>query len=348
MPMSKRLQIFVVAVVVTASVLLAQEGTAPRERFERAMALHDSGDYEAAIAIYKQLLTAMPGNEQIEYELTFSTFAKGDMAETVRLATEGASKAGPNQVHYLELLGNAYDNLNRTREAIDAYRRGIKIEPRDARIRFNLGVAYVRQGKLRDGRDAFQRAIELDPSYASPQYAMANLYRDDGYRVPAILAYGRFLSLEREGQRAMAAAKSLRELINYGVKAEGQGNVNITIDPKPKKDLGDFSALEMMAALAAGASHLPENQQSSEFDREADTLSLFLTMLSESASDNRRGFVAKTYVPFYAAMVKAGQSVTFAHVALSPLQLDGTGEWLPAHSAEVTALDEWLRGTTAK
>jgi tetratricopeptide (TPR) repeat protein len=346
--MSKLLQLLLVASVMTSSALMAAEAPAPQERFERALALHDSGDYDGAIAIYRQLLTTNPGNAQVEYELTFSTFAKGDMGETVRLATEGARKAGPSQVRYLELLGNAYDNLNRTRDAIDAYRRGIKIEPGYARIRFNLGVAYLRQGKLRDGRGEFERAIELDPSYASPQFAMANLYRDDGYRVPAILAYGRFLSLEREGQRAMAAAKSLHELINFGVKSEGQGNVNITIDPKPKKDLGDFSGLEMMAALAAGASHLPENQQLNEFDREADTLSMFMTMLAEAAADYRRGFVAKTYVPFYSALVKAGQSVAFAHIALSPLRLDGTDEWLTVHTADVTAFDAWLRGTSAK
>src|ERR1051326_6744787 len=178
------------------------------------------------------------------------------MAETIRLATEGAAKAGPHQVHYLELLGNAYDSQHRTREAIDAYKRGIKIEPKYARIHYNLGVAYSGQNKFREAREELERTIQLDPNYPSPQFGIADVYRLDGYRVPAILAYGRALAMEPTGPRATIAAKNLQSLLNLGVEEKGEGNITTPIAPASKKALGDFTGLEMMAALAAGASHV--------------------------------------------------------------------------------------------
>jgi tetratricopeptide (TPR) repeat protein len=339
----RKLALFVIAVVAMTGPLSAQEPASAQDLFHHALELHDAGDYDGAIAIYRQLLTTMPENEQVKYELTFSTFSKGDSAETIRLATAGANAKGPYQVRYLELLGNAYDAQHQTPQAIAAYKRGIKLEPNYSRIHFNLGIAYSGMNKLRDAREEFERAIEIDPAYASPQYAIAGIYRLDGYRVPSILAYGRFLSLAPTGDRAVTAATNLQSLVTQGVKTEGNGNVNITIDAGSKKDLGDFSALEMMLGIAAGSSHIKDEAPKSEFDRQADTFAVFLTMLSEVAGDFRRGFVAKTYIPFYSAMVKAGHSSTFAHVALAPLNLDGTQQWMSAHQSEVSSLTDWLK-----
>jgi tetratricopeptide (TPR) repeat protein len=342
----RKLTMMVIALLLAAAGLVAQEGNSAQDLCQRALALHDAGDYDGAIAIYRNLLTKMPDNEQVKYELTFSTFAKGDMPETIRLATAGAEKVGPNQVHYLELLGNAYDTQHQTREAIAVYKRGIKVDPRYPRVHFNLGVAYSAQNKLRDAREEFERAIALDRSYASPEYAIAEVYRNDGYRVPAILAYGRFLSLETGTDRATTSARYLQALLNLGVKAEGQGNVNITIDPNTKKDLGDFRGLEMMAAIASGASHLPEKATMTEFDREAETLASFWAMFSESSGDLKRGFVKDTYAQFYGALVKDGQSAALAHIALASLKWPGTDDWLANHQTEVSALKQWPQSSS--
>ncbi|HEY2324471.1 MAG TPA: tetratricopeptide repeat protein [Thermoanaerobaculia bacterium] len=329
------------AMLLVAGTLAAQQ-PAPKEPsadelFQRALGYHDTGRYDDAIAIYKQLLAKTPDNENVKYDLTFSTFAKGDLVEAIRLATEGAAKPGKNQVRYYEILGNAYDAQHRTREAIDAFRRGIKIEPKYARIHYNLGVAYTRENKLRDARQELERAIELDFNYPSPHFAIGDVYRLDGYRIPAILAYGLALSMEPAGPRATLAAQRIQTLLNLGVEEKAGGNLNITIDPNSKKDLGDFSGLEMMAAIAAGASHVSEKEKLTEFDRQADTLASFLAMFSESSGDLKRGFVADTYVPFYNALVKADGASTFAHVALAPLKLAGTEEWMAAHKSEVAA-----------
>jgi len=133
----------------------AAQEPSPDALYQRALALHDSGDYSGAIAIYKELLKTAPENETVRYELTYSTLAKGDTTETIRLATEGARKPGPTQVRYFELLGNAYDAEHRTKEAVEAFKRGIKVDPSYAPIHFNLGVAY---GGSRNSRTHAKRS----------------------------------------------------------------------------------------------------------------------------------------------------------------------------------------------
>jgi tetratricopeptide (TPR) repeat protein len=246
-------------------------------------------------------------------------------------------------VLYLELLGNALDSQKKPREAIAAYKRGIKIDPRYPGLHFNLGVTFSGVNKLKDARQELERAIELNPHYTSAHYALAEVYRMDGYRVPAILAYSRVLSLTPGGERAVTSAKSVQGLLNLGVEAKGGGDVNITIDPASKKDLGDFSALEMMAALASGARFLEDKGPMSEHDREAESFATFLTMVSETSGELKRGFVAKVYIAFFNELVKAGHGTAFAHLALAPLELPGTAEWISAHGTEVEAAKEWLR-----
>ena len=328
----------------------AQDTGSANQRFQRALALHDSGDYAGAIAIYKELLTLDPNNETVRYELTYSTMAKGDAAETIRLATEGSRKPGSTQVRYLELLGSAYDAQNQTKEAIEAYRRGIKIDPKYAPIHFNLGVTLARQSKLKDARESLERAITAEPFYASPQFLIARVYQADGYRVPAMLAYGRFLALERTTERAGVAAKNLYDLLSQGVQGK-EGNVQILFDPAAKKDLGDFSTLEMLAAIVVAGSRLKDNpkpQPASEFDGAAEQLASFLTLLVEQSGNFSRGFIGKTYVPFYAALVKAGHAAPFAHASLVPLKLAGTDEWTASHAADMAAFQEWVKTVAPK
>jgi tetratricopeptide (TPR) repeat protein len=315
-----------------------------QEMFQRALALHDAGDYDGAIAVYRQLLEERPGDPKVLYELTFSYFSKGDYAQALKQAEAGSKVADRYQVPYLELLGNTYDALSRPMDAVSAYKRGIKIDPRYARIHLNLGVTYTGMNKLREAREQLQKAIELDPVFASAHFTLAEIYKLDGYRVPAILAYGRFLALESSSARARAASQSMHALLTLGVEQKDAHNIQISIDPKTKKDLGDFSGLEMMAALAASGKFVTETPVASEFDGEAATLASFLNMFTESSAGLKRGFIRDTYVPFYAALSKNKFIETLAHIAFSSLDFAGTKEWLASHQEEVKAFQAAMAG----
>lgn len=340
------LAVLAICVLTLGSSASAQDVPQSSEQLiQQGVRLHDSGDYAGAIAIYKRILAAEPDNTHARYEMTYSTYASGDIAEALRLATAGVKIAGPLQAAYYEILGNALDGLHRNREAIDAYKRGIRVNPALPTLHFNLGLAYIGANKPRDARLALERAIEVNGNYASAHYALAELYRAQGYRVPAVLAYGRFLSLSPTGERATQAATQLRALLTVGVKREDATHITLTV-PSPSKsktEVGDFGGLEMMMAIAGGAEHLSEKASASEFERQSDTYSTFLAMLTEAPDQISAGFIKKVYLPFYMRMSAENQKAAFVGLAVAPLKAAGSTEWLAAHETEIAQFLAWAK-----
>src|SRR5262245_38343469 len=86
------------AVVSASAAMLAATRVAAadsaRELMERGLALHEAGDYDGAIAAYRSVLALDPGSVDAQYELTYSTFLKGDYPGTIALA-EKAIAASP-------------------------------------------------------------------------------------------------------------------------------------------------------------------------------------------------------------------------------------------------------------
>ncbi len=73
------------------------------------------------------------------------------------------TKACPNAPEAYDFLGLSYDLENRFKEAQEAYRKAIAINPRIAGFHDNLAVSYFRSGDQAAGVREFQKAIQLDP-----------------------------------------------------------------------------------------------------------------------------------------------------------------------------------------
>jgi protein O-GlcNAc transferase len=94
----------------------------------RAVALHQSGDFEGAAALYVQILRAVPG-----------------------------------ATHVRSNLGAAWAAMGRYDDAIDQYGQALKQED-DPSIRRNLAVALVKTGQTREAATEAERALLAQPS----------------------------------------------------------------------------------------------------------------------------------------------------------------------------------------
>jgi tetratricopeptide (TPR) repeat protein len=86
-------------------------------------------------------------------------------------------------------LGNAYDDLGRRADAIDAYKQAIRIKPDYAQAHYNLGLAYGNLGRCTDAIDAFKQAIKIKPDYAWAYCNLGFAYGKLGCWPEAIEAY---------------------------------------------------------------------------------------------------------------------------------------------------------------
>jgi Flp pilus assembly protein TadD len=330
---------FVLALLLTAFSAFADDTRA--KAIHDATLLVDQGRVDEAIAALKKLAAEEPTDTMAAYELGLAYAAKGDNANCRKTLEPLAEMPSANHTRVLSMLGNCLDQIGESDKAIAAYRRGLEESPDDSGLLFNLAVTLTQRGKIDEARKLLKHDAEKNPAHASGHLALAQVFEAQGFFVPATFSYLHFLALEPESKRAAAAADHLSKLLGRGFQETKQG-ANITIDTGARKEEGDFTAMQMMMAIARGAT-VVDKKKTSDFEKLHGQLSTFITMFVESSDAAHADFTSRVQTPLFTAMSKANVIDAFAGIALSPLKLAGTQEWAKAHDKEISAYFNWIR-----
>lgn len=312
------------------------------------VALHDKGNYEGAIAKYKQVLAENPWEVNALHELAFTQFLSKDYQGSLATARIGAQCRSQALPGFYVAMANALDELGKRGDAIDIYKAAIKQNPNVALLHYNLAISLRASGKHAEAKAAVQKALRVNPNHPSSHVVLAALYQDMGHRIPAILAYSRYLLLEPESDRSMKVLPALLDLLNKGVGKGKQANeITIFVGGTPKKgDEGDFMAVEMGMAirLAAGLITVPDEvkkEPASPFQKLVALYAVMGEVLENSKP--KGGFAATYYAPFFAALTKAGHTDAFAAAAFRAAQLEGSADWAKTNASKIEAFDGWSR-----
>lgn len=323
---------------------LALPLAADEARIRQAIALHDAGKYDAAIAIYKDLLAKEPSNALVAYELALSLQAKGDHAQCRDVAAPFADDESPLQPAFLTTLGNCQDMGGDPEQAVATFRKGLAVAPEHPMLLYNLAVTLFRQQKYAEARELLKKELTVTANHSSGHYALGKVFETENFRAAALLSYLRFLALEPSSPRSKEAATSVLALLNLGVERTDKKNITITVDPDSPKGEGDFSGWEMMLALSSAVRTLPENRRKSEFDLTREQLTTALRMLLETREDLGSNYSASRNVPFFVALEEKKLLDAYAGVAISSLGLKGGDRWLKKNDAAVRAFAEFMQG----
>ncbi len=79
-------------------------------------------------------------------------------------------------INYWKELSRAYDKLEMTDKAIDAYKTLIKLQPDGRENYVNLALIYKKKNQLSVSRSFLQKASKVDPQWDYPHYIEAQLY----------------------------------------------------------------------------------------------------------------------------------------------------------------------------
>lgn len=171
------------------------------------------------------------------------------------------------------------------------------------------------------------------------------MYQELGYRIPAILAYSRFLALEPDTRRSVQVLQTLQGLIAGGVSSgDKPGHINITLQltPDSLKDEGDFDSTEVAMSLSVAASTLEEGEKLSPYKRLVAIYGAVTSTLDDAAK--RKGFAAKYYAPYFAAMQKAEHVEAFVAHAWQAARMPDAAEWLQENEAKLHEFRTWSAG----
>ena len=112
---------------------------------DRALQMHQSGDFEGAIRQYQAFLALHPERFDIRSN-----------------------------------LGAVYARLGRYQEAIDQYQRALKLDRRNPGIRFNLAVAYYKAARFDLAANELTRLLADEPEQQNVQMLLADCYLQMG------------------------------------------------------------------------------------------------------------------------------------------------------------------------
>jgi tetratricopeptide (TPR) repeat protein len=91
-----------------------------------------------------------------------------NIPEFVNIPADGLIKMEVPAAEFYALFDGALALANQGRyvEAIEEWKKALKIDPENPKAQNNLGIAFVRAGKFADGIAHLERAVELKPEYA--------------------------------------------------------------------------------------------------------------------------------------------------------------------------------------
>ena len=89
-----------------------------------------------------------------------TAFKAQNFDEAIRYFTM-LTKQNPKLAEGYFLLGQAYFNAQRPKEAATAYQAGLALKPNDAEAETLLGQAYEAQGMTAEAQDAYKRAAQM-------------------------------------------------------------------------------------------------------------------------------------------------------------------------------------------
>jgi Flp pilus assembly protein TadD len=115
----------------------------PKLAWARAGLQRMHGQFDAAIASYREVLAARPDLVDVRFDLGITLAARGSLEDAVREFQE-AVRLRPETPRFHNALGMALTQLGRRDEAIVAYRRGLKIAPHDTELQRNLALVESR------------------------------------------------------------------------------------------------------------------------------------------------------------------------------------------------------------
>jgi Flp pilus assembly protein TadD len=85
-----------------------------------------------------------------------------------------AIKGDEKNAYYYKGLGQAYAQQRKFKEAVEAFRKSLQLNPYYVDVRNDLGMALILSGKREDGRKEFLAAFS-DPTNPTPEISARNL-----------------------------------------------------------------------------------------------------------------------------------------------------------------------------
>jgi len=318
--------------------------------------LHDKGQFDDAIAKYKEVLAKSPTDVTAMFELAYTYLAKKDFDNSLATAREGAQFQSELLPMFYDLMASSYDSKGQPQQAIDTYKQGITFAPDASQLYYNMAVTYRESlNKPDEARLALEKAASIEPLHPGVHVLLGQVFQSSGYPTPAFLALSTFLVIDPRGSQALPGYGLWRAVLKGGVDAIPDGPMSATPTPdramrspmtakaaEGKKDEGDFAVFESRLAPTHAAFMEKLDGGTPEIQALITQVTELLSTLPEKpAGPAAASFVNRHYVPFFIALRQHNFVEPFVYWASQRARVPGVTDWLTANETRVREFLDW-------
>lgn len=150
-----------------------------QQMFETARAHHQAGRLGEALRLYQQVLNQDPAHADTVHLCGIIELQQSHNDGAIKLI-EHAIRLNPNAAHYYCNIGQAYLNVGRVPDAVNALNRALSIRPNYPDALNNMGNALRTAGDGEAAIGAYRKALALDKGFVEAHTNLAELLREKG------------------------------------------------------------------------------------------------------------------------------------------------------------------------
>jgi tetratricopeptide (TPR) repeat protein len=174
---------------VTGGVTPAQLGTPTvHDRLAQAEAAERAGEYEVALAVFRQILARNPTIATAYIGIGEIYMIQQDY-EAAEPVLARAARLEPRNFDAQFGHGRALQMLDRFIEAVQAYHRALTIRPDSLEANQHIATTYIQMGEQSSALVFAEKAVDIDPASGPARVNLAAIYQDSGRTEDAIHQY---------------------------------------------------------------------------------------------------------------------------------------------------------------
>ncbi|MCL2802214.1 MAG: tetratricopeptide repeat protein [Treponema sp.] len=186
------------------------------QRAPDALAEYRAGNFERAVLICRDEITANPNNLESHVVICWSLIRLNRLDEAMRYARAGRA-IHRFDVRITQIIGEIHYYQGRNDEALQFFQEYAAAAPEGARIDwvyYFMGEIYIRQGRFRHADIALSTAVHWVPGNAAWWVRLAYTRESAGDLSGAIEAYERALSLNSQLTDAQRGIERIRRTMS--------------------------------------------------------------------------------------------------------------------------------------
>ena len=308
----------------------------------QGVSLHDKGDYSGAISDYEKALKIDPNNVTALGEKAFSLLSLKDYSNSIKTCKKAINNNPKSKrlKFVYTTYANALDASKKPIEAVEIYNQGIELFPDYYQLHFNKGITLSGLQKYDEALLSFQNSASLNPQHASSHNAIGRVLMINKSNIPALMAFGRFLIIEPQGNRAKSNLPFVQKIMSANVEKTGKNNITINIDPnilsdaeQKEKTENDFSTTDLILSMSAALDYDKKNKKKTEVELFINKFETVCSSLKEAQEEY--------YVPYYIEMKDNNLIETFSYLVYASSENKNIQDWLDKNKSKIDLFYKW-------